>query len=185
VNAALFTGKQVRLTAENPQVMGEAFSRWDRDSEFFRLLDNDPQALYSRKKITDWLEKDIEKTENDSFFFSIRTLDQDQLIGFIAIWDIQWSHGSSWVSIGLGEREFWGKGFGTDAMRLILNYAFNELNLYRVTLFVFGYNERAIRSYQKAGFQIEGRFRQGIQRGGKRWDVILMGVLRSDWEAEI
>jgi RimJ/RimL family protein N-acetyltransferase len=185
LNASIFTGQHVHLTAENPSVMGEAFSRWDRDSEFYRLLDNDPQALVSRKKFTDWLEKDLDREGIDEFFFSIRTIDEDQLIGFVALWDINWNQSSAWVSIGLGERNFWGRGYGTDAMRILLRYAFSELNLYRVSLFVFGYNERAIHSYQKAGYQVEGRFRQALLRSGKRWDVLLMGILRREWEASI
>jgi RimJ/RimL family protein N-acetyltransferase len=104
------------------------------------------------------------------------------LIGFIGLFGIEWNHGNAWVGIGLGERDYWGKGYGTDAMCAILDYAFNELNLYRVTLDVFEYNPRAIRSYEKAGFQLEGRVRKMIHRDGRRWDVLVMGVLRDEWE---
>ncbi len=85
------------------------------------------------------------------------------------------------MGIGLGERENWGKGYGTDAMKIILRYAFTELNLRRVTLDVFEYNQRGVRSYEKAGFVIEGRVRGMILREGRRWDVIFMGILREDW----
>jgi RimJ/RimL family protein N-acetyltransferase len=85
------------------------------------------------------------------------------------------------VGIGLGEREFWGKGYGTDAMRIILRYAFTELNLHRVTLNVFEYNPRGVRSYEKAGFVLEGRQRGVLLREGRRWDEIYMGILREDW----
>jgi RimJ/RimL family protein N-acetyltransferase len=66
-------------------------------------------------------------------------------------------------------------------MNLILQYAFTELNLRRVTLDVFEYNPRAIRSYEKAGFRHEGRLRGAILREGKRWDMLFMGILREDW----
>jgi RimJ/RimL family protein N-acetyltransferase len=82
----------------------------------------------------------------------------------------------------VGEREYWGRGYGTEAMRLVLQFAFQELNLHRVSLGVFAYNERAIRSYEKAGFRIEGRLRQGIHRVNQRWDEVVMGILRSEWE---
>ena len=85
------------------------------------------------------------------------------------------------MGIGLGEREYWGKGYGTDAMKIILRYAFTELNLRRVTLDVFEYNQRGVRSYEKAGFVVEGRERGLILREGRRWDVIYMGILREDW----
>jgi RimJ/RimL family protein N-acetyltransferase len=66
-------------------------------------------------------------------------------------------------------------------MKLVLRYAFLELNLRRVTLNVFEYNERAIRSYEKAGFRLEGSQRQAIQREGRRWDMVYMGILREEW----
>jgi len=65
---------------------------------------------------------------------------------------------------------------------VVLRYGFNELNLRRVTLTVFEYNPRAIRSYEKAGFQHEGRVRQALLRDGKRWDMFYMGILRDDWK---
>ncbi len=86
------------------------------------------------------------------------------------------------MGISIGEKEYWGKGYGTDAMRVVLRYAFTELNLHRVSLTVFEYNPRAIRSYEKAGFTLEGREREAVFRSGKRTDMIYMGVLREDWE---
>jgi RimJ/RimL family protein N-acetyltransferase len=97
---------------------------------------------------------------------------------------ISWAHGEAYVGIGLGEAEFWGRGYGTDAMRLILRFGFDELNLKRVSLNTFEYNPRAIRSYEKAGFRYEGKVRGGLLREGRRWDVIYMGILRSEWQAE-
>jgi RimJ/RimL family protein N-acetyltransferase len=88
------------------------------------------------------------------------------------------------VGIGIGEAEYRGKGYGTDAMQVILGFAFRELNLHRVSLSVFEYNPRAIRSYEKAGFRHEGRLRAEINRDGRRWDVLMMGILRTEWEAQ-
>ncbi|MCK4899416.1 MAG: GNAT family N-acetyltransferase, partial [Anaerolineales bacterium] len=75
----------------------------------------------------------------------------------------------------------WGKGFGTDAVSVILRYAFHELNLHRVSLGVFEYNRRARRSYEKVGFSVEGRIRGDMLRQGRRWDVFIMGILREEW----
>ena len=68
-------------------------------------------------------------------------------------------------------------------MQVLLRYAFDELNLYRVTLNTFEYNPRAIRSYEKAGFKVEGRVRKYLNREGRRWDVIFMGILAEEWRA--
>ncbi|HWQ84068.1 MAG TPA: GNAT family protein [Anaerolineales bacterium] len=179
----LFTGKLVRLTAVDSQRLAEADSRWGRDSEYWRLQASDPAHLFSVKRSKEWLEKDLEKDATRSIFFEIHTLEDDRLIGVVGFEGFQWQHGDVFVGIGLGEREAWGKGYGTDAMRVILRYGFTELNLHRVSLDVFEYNPRAIRSYEKAGFKHEGRLRQYLQREGRRWDLIFMGITESEWYA--
>jgi len=183
MDAALFSGELVRLVAPDVEFAAEAFYRWVQDSEYQRLLDNDPARMVSVKKFKEWMEKDfVEKEPTDFCLFMIRMLAEDRLIGFVGLDGIRWNHGDSYVGIGLGEREYWGKGYGTDAMRLALRYAFDELNLHRVSLSVFEYNPRAIRSYEKAGFVVEGRARQFLNRDGRRWDLIYMGILREEWE---
>jgi RimJ/RimL family protein N-acetyltransferase len=70
-------------------------------------------------------------------------------------------------------------------MQVVLRYAFKELNLYRLNLDVFAYNPRAIRSYEKAGFKIEGREPKAVLRDGQRYDMVLMGILREEWEKSV
>lgn len=176
----IYRGILVRLGSESPEVIAKAFAKWDHDTEMLRLADTDPAQLWSEKKLREFFEKDGEKTEQ-AFRFSIRTLAEDKLIGVISL-DIQeWSHSDAWVGIIIGDREDWGKGYGTDAMQTILRFAFTEINLRRVTLNVFEYNPRGIRSYEKVGFQHEGRLRGALLRDGKRWDMLYMGILREDW----
>ena len=90
-------------------------------------------------------------------------------------------HSDAWVGIGIGERDFWSKGYGTDMMKVCLRYAFLELGMQRVALGLHAYNPRALRSYEKAGFQLEGRTRQDVLREGKRTDTLWMGILREEW----
>ena len=66
-------------------------------------------------------------------------------------------------------------------MNLLLRFAFTEVNLRRVTLAVFEYNPRAIRTYEKVGFRHEGRLRQFLNKEGRRWDMLFMGILREEW----
>jgi RimJ/RimL family protein N-acetyltransferase len=179
---SLFVGQKTQLTAEDPEVMAKALTRWNLDSEYFRMLDSDPPRLFSEKKNKEWLEKDIEQENPSGFFFAIRTLEDEQPIGFVGLFDFHWNHGDALIGIGLGEREYWGKGYGSDAMRILLRFAFTELNLRRVTLIVFDYNPRAIRSYEKCGFIKEGTVRSVLQREGRRWDWHYMGLLREEWE---
>jgi RimJ/RimL family protein N-acetyltransferase len=179
----LFEGKLVRIAMADPEVMGEAFSRWVQNSEYFRLIDTDLLRNWSAKKAKEWFEGGLEKDDPCDYTFLVHTLKDDKLIGFFGLW-VNWNNGEAWIGIGIGESEFWGKGYGTDAMRLALRYAFHELNLRRVTLGVFEYNERAQKSYLKAGFVHEGRIREEIHRNGQRWDAVQMGILREEWEKQ-
>lgn len=177
----LFRGNLVRLAADDPEVKGEAFSRWGRNLEFQRMLDTEPPTLWSAKKIKEWIEKELEKEIPDEYFFTIHLLNPDQLIGFVDLRDVHWNQRDAWVGIGIGEPRYWNNGYGTDAMRLALRYAFMELSLERVSLSVFATNQRAIRSYEKAGFRPEGIKRQVIHRDGMIEDVLYMGILRQEW----
>ncbi len=176
----LFRGELVRLTAENADTAAAENLKQSRSSEFWRLQTSDPHRLYSRKAIREWYEKRMFEPAPDAIEFMIRTLADDRLIGHIELDGISWNHGDAYVGIGIGPGD-WGKGYGTDAMRILLRYAFTELNLHRVTLNVFEYNPRAIRSYEKAGFKYEGRVRKFLVKDGKEYDMVHMGILRSEW----
>jgi len=177
----IFTNKLVRLSAVDPEEMSKAFSRWNRDSEFTRLLNMSVQPLRSPKAIQKWMDEEMGEPSPMEFLFTIRTLDENKLVGGLSLDVIDWSMRDSFVGIFIGEREHWGKGYGTDAMRTLLRYAFTELNLWRVSLGVFQYNPRAIRSYEKVGFCHEGWTRQYLKHEGKRWDILYMGILREEW----
>ncbi|MFC1878355.1 GNAT family N-acetyltransferase [Chloroflexota bacterium] len=177
----LFHGELVRLVAVEPQLFAESLNRWARDSVYLRLMAGDPARMFSTKKIKEWIEKELEGNTSDQFMFMIRTLHDDRLIGELELDGVMCFHGDTYVGISLGERQDWGKGYGTDAMRVLLRYAFTELNLKRVSLNVFEYNQRAVRSYEKAGFTYEGCAKEFLNRDGRRWDLIFMGILREEW----
>jgi RimJ/RimL family protein N-acetyltransferase len=177
----ILKGEFVRLSSVDPDEFGKAFSRWHRDSEFMRFLDSSPSQLQSQKEMQKSLEEDLEKQKNDRHWFTIRALDDDKLLGDIDLSIYNWAGRDAFVGLGIGERDFWGKGYGTDVMKVILRYAFTELNLQRLTLTVFEYNPRAVRAYEKTGFRHEGRLRQFLNREGRRWDMLFMGILRHEW----
>lgn len=182
MNTPLFHGELVRLAAPDPETDAEALTRWQRDAEFLRLLDSEtalPLPVAQNKT-----DMQAIVARESSLAFMIRTLSDDRVIGFVGLGRLLWTHGDAWLGIGLGEREYWGKGYGTDALRLILRYGFTELNLHRVSLGVFEYNPRAVRSYEKAGFVLEGRTRQDVRRDGRYWDSLWMGILREEWERQ-
>jgi RimJ/RimL family protein N-acetyltransferase len=124
------------------------------------------------------------RTKGDNIGFAVKRLDTDAIIGGVAIGTFNWRVRHGVFGISIGETSCWGKGYGTDATRVMLRYCFLELNLNRVWLRVFGYNERAIKSYEKCGFSVEGRLREHVYRDGQYWDEIIMGVLRHEWEEQ-
>jgi len=115
--------------------------------------------------------------------FGIHTLDSDLLIGKVELVRFDWRSQSAEVGIGIGNKAFWDKGYGTDAMRVLLRYTFMELGLHRVQLDVFSFNRRAARSYEKAGFSFEGARREAIYRDGVFHDDLVMSILRQEWDA--
>jgi RimJ/RimL family protein N-acetyltransferase len=180
MDSNLLTGQLVRLAAMNAEADAEAFARWDVDSEYMRQLDSGPHLPNRAKKVREGIEKEQSEDPN-TIGFSVRALADDQLIGFVAFDGINWQHGETFVAIGIGDPAYRGNGYGTDAMRVMLRYGFMELNLNRIQLDAFSYNERAIKSYLKAGFVEEGRQRGMLLRNGRRWDFVYMSVLRDEW----
>lgn len=173
----LFEGQLVRLAA--PQEDDSTiFARWSQNADYLRALDSDPARPHSPASFAEW-EKDI--TSGNTFLFRIRLLENDVLIGFVAL-DVNWANQNGFLAIGIGEPDCWGRGYGTEAMRLILNYAFNELSLHRVGLNVISNNQRAIALYEKLGFVREGAQREVVLRDGQRFDLVYYGLLRPEWE---
>jgi len=100
---------------------------------------------------------------------------------FISILDID---RCAEIGIMLGEKTWWNKGYGTETMRTMLRHGFETLNLHRIWLQVYANNKRGIRAYEKAGFRHEGIYREGHYQAGKYHDVLLMSVLRQEWDSQ-
>ncbi len=101
-------------------------------------------------------------------------------IGVIGFHEVSWRTRAAELGVVLGDRSAWGKGYGTDATRALLRWGFDELNLNRAWLRVFEDNARAIRSYEKLGFRLEGRLRQDRFHGGRYSDTLILGLLRGE-----
>ncbi|HMN12226.1 MAG TPA: GNAT family protein [Bellilinea sp.] len=172
------TGKLVRLVIEDLEESSKLMSSWDHDSEYLRLLSFGPVTRYNAKATQEFFEKE----SGDELGFGIQTIADGKSVGFIGLNQINPLTRNAMVGMGIGERENWSKGYGTEAMKLVLNFAFEQLNLNRVTLDVFEVNQRGIRAYEKAGFLLEGRIKQALMKAGTRYDLILMGITRRRWD---
>ena len=102
-------------------------------------------------------------------------------IGNLSFMNIHSVHRSAEIGIMIGEKQFWNQGYGTEALRRMCQYGFEELNLHRIFLRVFEGNERGKRAYQKVGFVYEGTMRQARYHLGRYWDVDIMSIIKSDW----
>jgi len=176
----LFHGSLVRLTADQPETLAKSWAEWSKDSEEHRLANSSPLRLLSESRHREFVENN---SENENVYrFAIHTLADDILIGSTSLWTKPWIHGEAWLGISIGDRNYWSKGYGTDAMQLTIGYGFNELNLRRISLSLNDYNERALKTYLKVGFQVEGRAREESIRDGVYYDGIYMGLLREEWK---
>ncbi len=180
MNTNLFEGELVRLTAVDPEKDAADIARWSHDSHYLRLRKGLPARPATAQQIKERIEK--QEARPDGFYFELRTRADNRHIGFLHLWWVGWAEGDAFLAIGLGDPDFRGRGYGTDALRVLARYAFHELNLHRVSLRVLAENTRAIRAYAKAGFVVEGRERAADYRDGERTDIVWMGLLREDWE---
>ena len=174
----LLTGKRIRLVRPVEDDINTML-RWYDDMEFMRNLDTD--VAYPEGG------KGIEKMIASGFggkdvWFHIRKIETGELIGFVALDGIQWNNGNCMLSIGIGEKKNRSRGYGKEAMHLMLDYAFRELNLHRVGLNFIDYNGLAENMYISCGFVREGVIREFVHRDNEYYDLIYMGILRGDWE---
>jgi len=174
---SLFTGRLVRLAARQAED-NTSLSRWSEDAEFTRLMMGHPAVPRPPEAFED---KKDHRDDGRHFNFTFRTIADDKLIGYGGL-EMSWSNQEAHLWIGIGEPEYRGKGYGTDAMHLLVNYAFRELGAYRVSLNVFGFNLRAMHVYERLGFVNEGAKREAIYRDGQRFDDYSMSLLRPEWE---
>ena len=117
------------------------------------------------------------------YSFSICLLGEHRAIGNVTLRDIDRENGGAEVAIVIADKALQGRGYGTDALNCVVDFGFGEIRLERIYLYVFDYNERARRSYEKSGFQTDAILRHARFHRGVHHDVHLMSILREDWLA--
>jgi RimJ/RimL family protein N-acetyltransferase len=172
-------GERIRLRAIEREDLPR-FVAWLNDPEVREnLLLYLPMSLGDEER---WFEKMLEQPAVEHPLVIEIHQDEDwQPIGNCGIGQIDWRCRYGEVGIFIGEKSLWNQGYGTEAMHLLLRHGFNTLNLNRIFLRVYETNPRGIRSYEKAGYVLEGRLRQAEYRNGKYIDILFMSVLRSEW----
>jgi RimJ/RimL family protein N-acetyltransferase len=158
----------------------DLFWQWFADREATRYSMGMLIFPFSKAETQEWLER----TLHDKQVLSLGIVEKasDELIGYAGITSISNINRSGEYYLFIGNRRTWGKGYGTEVTRLVVNYGFRSLNLHRIMLTVFAGNSAAIRVYKKAGFTEEGVMRQSNYREGRYHDAIVMSILRPEWE---
>jgi RimJ/RimL family protein N-acetyltransferase len=170
-------GRLVTLRRHVPENLA-AFRRWYADPEIARL---------ARYQQTPMRPEEIERffaaraMGPEALSMAVHERSTNRLIGTCAFSQLDGDNGSALYHITIGEPDAWGHGYGTEATQLMVDHALGALGLHRIALFVFEFNERAIRAYRRCGFVVEGRSRESVWRDGRWWDELAMSVLDSDW----
>lgn len=175
----MIAGDKVRLRAYREDDLKNSVV-WLNNPTVTRYLLN--MRPWSQAEEKAWLDRVMRNEDPETVSFVVETTD-GEYVGSAGLMHIDRRNRSAEAGIVIGRPEEWGRGQGTDAMKTLLKHGFEEMNLHRIALRVYTFNERAIRSYQKLGFVEEGRLRQAMFRHGAWHDVILMAILDEEYFA--
>lgn len=176
----IIRGEQVYLRATERDDV-PLFVRWFNDAEVLRNL-----AMFAPMSDAAegaWFDRMLAAQGSTAYHFVICLLADDTPVGTIGLEGVDLRNGSAEFGIAIGEKSEWNKGHGTDALRAICDFGFGELRLERIGLQVYAGNDRARRSYEKAGFIHEGTLRRAHFTRGEHHDVHVMSLLRDEWLA--
>lgn len=175
----MLVGKRVTLRALTEADLPR-LTEFKNDVEFELLGGGDPPRPRTLELVRDFFTERAK--DKDSPYFAIEA--DGRFIGDCGLHNADLRSGTAEVGIGIGDRAYQGRGYGREALRLLVDYGFRVQNFRKLWLEVHGSNERAIRSYCAVGFVEEGRQREHTWSGGRYEDVVLMALFRSDFTAE-
>ena len=153
----------------------EKYTEWLNDLEITKYT-----TLYGKILNTENEKASLEKLSKEHNY-AIIDLYTNELIGSCGFMNLDQLNQSAEVGIFIGNKNYWNKGYGTEALQVLLDYGFKALNLHNVMLCVFPFNERAIKSYEKTGFKLIGKRRGATRRGNETFDLIFMDITYDDF----
>lgn len=178
----MLEGPRVRLRSFELSDVSEIMKYWNK-VELRRLLGSLDRGPVARSEEEDWIRSTWkQRQERKAYTFAVETTADSKLIGGTGIFSIEWTSRSAEAGISIYNPEYWGKGYGVDALNLVLGFAFQDLNLSRVGLEVFDFNKRAYKCYLKVGFKETGRRRKARFIEGHYHDSVMMDILNEEWQ---
>ena len=175
-------GERVALGPIQKSMISD-FVRWENDFAV-TIMAGDPLRPVSREN----MEEQFAHSKEEKFRyieFAIYERASQRCIGTTRLRNIDHTHRTAEYGILIGEKDCWGKGYGTETTILMLDYAFTVLGLHTVRLSTYGYNERAIRAYTRAGFRVIGRWREAVRLGDQVYDVVFMDCLSTEFRSPL
>lgn len=170
-----------QVILRNPEPFDlEALYRFKNDQEIAHMLVGFTTG-YSMEDLREWLES--HRRQKDEVLWVIAETVANTCVGHVGLYQIDFRAGVAELGILIGDRAYWGRGLGRACVEYVLLYGFCELHLNRISLPVLATNERAIKLYRSCGFKDEGRLREGQYKNGEYVDVLLMGLLRREFNA--
>ena len=157
----------------------EKATKFLNDKELKKYLVNNIPFPISIWEEENWI-KSQRGGVDGKYNFAIEDLENKNYIGGCGIQDVNWLTRVATVGIMIGDKGYWGKGYGTDAMKVLISFVFNDMNINKIRLSTFSFNERAIRSYKKCGFEIEGVLKYEIFKEGRYYDEIIMSIFNKN-----
>jgi len=174
---AILSGERVYLGAIKREDI-PLFTRWYGDPEIY-CYEGKPGLFTNEVQELEWYEAQVNDQSRRNFAIVLK--DNDSLIGLVSLLKLDLLHGTAELAISIGPRDARGKGYGTDAVRLVLEYGFRHLSLYNISLWHVEFNERGHQAYINAGFQVVARHRGRFLFNGKRYDTIWMDIVRDEF----
>ena len=175
-------GKLVRLRAYEKSDL-DAVMKWVNNEEVTGFLGNGALTYPVSSLAEARFIESAAGTSDAGKVFVIETLADKEYIGSIDLHAINWINRSAGIGIVIGDKSYWGRGYGSDAMGLLMRLGFDKMNLHRLWLHVHDYNQRAIASYEKCGFKREGVLRHEHFGNGRYHDTIVMAILENEYRA--
>lgn len=172
-------GEKVALGPLDPSML-ERFTRWMNDFPTMGTLALDPAPMTEQQE-RQWLER--ASGGREQIVFAIYDLSDMALVGSTNLFDIDHRHHSCELGIAILDPARRGKGLGTEAVRLVTDYAIHGLEMHNVQLATYEYNHAGQRAYRKAGFKEYGRRREARLHNGRWWDIVYMDVLATAWDS--
>lgn len=174
-------GELVRLRGYEKSDL-DAVMKWVHDEEVTRFIS---AVVFPASSIEEerFIETVASGKDPSNKEFVIETLSKRKYIGGIGLHNINWLSRNARLGIVIGDKQYWGRGFGTDAVQVLLRLAFEKMGLHRVELVVFTFNERAIACYEKCGFRREGVLRDYEFKLGAFRDALMMSILAGEYSA--